>query len=120
VSPPPGPLFVLPHAPHYLWLVGLAVATPAIVLAVIGLVRGRLPVALAVPRVMLTPVFAYVIGSLFVFEKSKNVAFCSSCHQTMSPLVASLNQDNGCARVHPLWQSACAGSLQAPPRATAT
>lgn len=112
MNPPLGPLFALPHSPHYLWLVGLAVATPAIVLAVIGLVRGRLPVALAVPGVILIPIFAYVIGSLFVLEESKSVAFCGSCHETMSPLVASLTQDNGSlASIH--WRKGAVSHVDA-------
>ncbi len=104
VDPPLGPLFELPHAPHYLWLLGLAFAVPAIVISAIGLVRGRLPATLSVPGVILIPIFAYVIGAFFVAEESKNVAFCGSCHQPMSPLVASLDQDNGSlASVH--WRS---------------
>jgi nitrate/TMAO reductase-like tetraheme cytochrome c subunit len=101
VDSPLGPLFELPHAPHYLWLVGLLLAVPAIVISAIGLVRGRLPVALSVSGVILIPIFAYVIGALSVAQESKSVEFCGSCHQPMSPLVASLDQDNGSlASVH--------------------
>ena len=99
-----GPLFELPHAPHYLWLVGLAFAVPAIAIAAVGLVRGRLPAGLGLPSAILVPVFAYVIGALFVAERSKSVEFCGSCHEPMSPVVASLDQDNGSlASTH--WRS---------------
>jgi nitrate/TMAO reductase-like tetraheme cytochrome c subunit len=101
---PTGPLFHLPDSPAYLWLVGLVFAIPAIAIAVIGLVRGRLPAALGLTGAILVPVFAYVVGGFFVLEKSKSVRFCGSCHETMSPLVASLPEDNGSlASIH--WQS---------------
>ena len=90
-----GALFVLPATPTYLWLVGIAIALPAIVIATMGLVRGRLPAVLSVPGVILIPVFAYLIGALVVMEESKRVTFCGSCHEPMHPLVASLDQDNG-------------------------
>ena len=90
-----GPLFVLPSAPHYLWLFGIAAAIPAITIAAIGVIRGRLPAALSVPGVILIPIFAYLIGGLVMLEESKSVAFCGSCHEPMGPLVASLQQDNG-------------------------
>jgi hypothetical protein len=89
-----GPLFVLPHDPRYLWIVALLAAAPAIGIALFGLVRGRLP-AVAGAAGVLIPVFAYVLGHLFVLEESKSVAFCGSCHETMGPVAASLGQDNG-------------------------
>jgi hypothetical protein len=92
---PLGPLFALPPSPHYLWIVGLAFAAVAIVVAGSGLVWGRLPFGWGVPGLVLVSGFAYVIGALVVLEESKRVAFCGSCHETMSPLVASLDEDNG-------------------------
>lgn len=90
-----GPLFVQPSAPHFLWLVGIAAAVPAVAIAAIGLMRGRLPTALSVPGVILISILAYVIGGLVMLEQSKSVVFCGSCHEPMGPLLASLDQDNG-------------------------
>jgi hypothetical protein len=92
---PTGPLFAIPEAPEYLWLVGLAFAVPAIAIATVGLVRGRLPAGIALVGAVLVPIVAYAVGFFFVFEESKEVRFCGSCHETMSPLVASLAEDNG-------------------------
>jgi cytochrome c nitrite reductase small subunit len=89
-----GPLFRLPRDPHYLWIVGVAVAVLAIAVLLVGLLRGRLPATLLLPALLL-PVAAYGIGYLFMLEASKDVAFCGSCHETMSPVVAALEQDNG-------------------------
>jgi hypothetical protein len=75
--------------------VGVAALIPAVAIAAIGLIRGRLPAALSVPGVILIPIFAYLIGGLVLLEESKSVAFCGSCHEPMAPLVASLAQDNG-------------------------
>jgi hypothetical protein len=53
---------------------------------------------------ILIPVFAYVIGSIFLLEESKSVDFCGSCHETMGPVVASLGEDNGSlASIH--WRN---------------
>jgi hypothetical protein len=89
-----GPLFRLPDDPHYLWLFGTAVAAVAIAVLLVGLVRGRLPATLLLPALIL-PVAAYGTGYLFTLEESKRVSFCGSCHETMSPLVAALAEDNG-------------------------
>lgn len=89
-----GPLFEPPQDPSYLWLVGLAVALAAIALAAVGLVRGRLPATLWLPALLL-PLASYALSYLFVLEESKHVAFCGSCHETMSPLVAALEDADG-------------------------
>jgi cytochrome c nitrite reductase small subunit len=87
-----GPLFVPPSDPHYLgWLVAAVVLVAAAVAAV-GLVRGRLRAAGAWGLVAL-PVFAYVLGTLFVMQESKRVEFCGSCHEVMSPVVESISTD---------------------------
>lgn len=88
-----GPLFRLPDDPHYLWLFGVALALLAIAVLGVGLVRGRLSATLLLPALLL-PAAAYAVGHLFVLEESKSVAFCGSCHATMSPLVAALPEDN--------------------------
>jgi hypothetical protein len=85
-----GPLFVRPDDPHYLWLAGAAVAVLCLVVAAIGLVRGRLPIAWGAIGLVAAPVFAYTIGYLFVLEESKQVEFCGSCHETMAPVVAAI------------------------------
>ena len=89
-----GPLFRLPDDPHYLWLFGAAVTVLAIAVLLVGLVRGRLPTALLLPAFLL-PVGAFTLGYLFLLEESKSVTFCGSCHETMSPLVAALEYDDG-------------------------
>jgi len=107
-----GPLFVHPSAPQYLWLVGIAALIPAVVIAAIGLIRGRLPAALSVPGVILIPIFAYLIGGLVLLEESKSVAFCGSCHEPMAPLVASLGEDNGSlASIH--WRRGAVSHVDA-------
>jgi hypothetical protein len=90
---PLGPLFQTPHDPHYLWIFGCALAIPAIAAIAVGMVRGRLPTAWVLPAGLL-PLFAYAVGYLFMLEESKSVAFCGSCHETMSPLVESLSSDD--------------------------
>lgn len=89
-----GPLFEPPYDPSYAWVFGLALALASIAVAALGLWRGWLPASLRLPAVLL-PVAAYAVGLLFLLEESKRVAFCGSCHQTMSPLVASLDDENG-------------------------
>jgi nitrate/TMAO reductase-like tetraheme cytochrome c subunit len=88
-----GPLFVPPSEPHRLWILVFAVAVPCIVVALIVLVRSRLPTALASTVMLLLPVFTYVLGDLLVLEESKSVRFCGSCHQTMSPVVQAMRSD---------------------------
>lgn len=87
-----GPLFRTPEDPHYLWIVGVAVALIAIAVLLVGLFRGRLPALFVVPALLL-PVVAYGIGFLYLLEETKRVEFCGSCHQPMSPLVSSLQED---------------------------
>lgn len=100
---PLGPLFETPPDPHYLWLLGVAAAALAIVIALYGLVRGRLPSGWSAPATMLIPIFAYVLGGITLLEESKRVSFCGSCHQTMAPIVASLAAgDDTLAAAH--WQ----------------
>jgi len=99
---PGGPLFDPPggaHAFSWLGLFPLLVALPAIAILLRGLVLGKLPPALAVAGIVL-PIAAYGFGSLFVMEKSKEVAFCGSCH-IMTPITQSLEaNDNLLASTH--------------------
>ncbi len=88
-----GPLFVRPADPHYLWILGVAIAAGSIVFAVIGLVRGKTSLAAASVGLIALPAFSYVIGALFMMEESKRVTFCGSCHQPMRPVVEALDTD---------------------------
>jgi ferredoxin len=58
------------------------------------MVRGRLPAPLSAMAFLLLPAFAYVLGDLHVLEESKKVTFCGSCHETMSPIVAAIQDDD--------------------------
>jgi len=71
----------------------ILVALPAAVILLWGLVRGRLPPALAVAGLAL-PAAAYGLGVLMVMEKSKDLHFCGSCH-VMTPVVESLHATDG-------------------------
>ena len=93
-----GPLFVPPADVHWLWIVVLVPAVPAIALLLIALVRGRFPGRRLVgggvaAAAWLLSVFAYGFGVIHLTEEAKSVQFCGSCHVTMSPLVASLGSD---------------------------
>ena len=88
-----GPLFARPADPHYLWILGIALALGSIAFAVVGLVRGRASLAAVSVGLIVFPIFSYVIGTLFVLEESKRVEFCGSCHQPMSPIVEALSTD---------------------------
>jgi len=98
-----GPLFVRPADPHYLWILGVAIAAGSIAFALVGLVRGRTSLAAAAVGLIALPAFSYVIGGLFMMEESKRVSFCGSCHQPMAPLVAALATDTeSLSSIH--WQ----------------
>ena len=88
-----GPLFIHPQETHYLWLVVMLFSLATIGLALVALVRGSLPVALASPGLLLLPLFAYVLGDLFLLEESKREEFCGSCHETMGPVVEAMHDD---------------------------
>jgi len=97
-----GPLFTGPETQAGTpWSAVLAalVALAAVALLLVGLLRGRLPAALAGAGVLL-PVAAYGLGSLYMLEGSKQTTFCGSCH-VMTPLLASLDaKDGGLAGTH--------------------
>lgn len=92
-----GPLFVPPGAHDGLpWvaILSIALAVPAVVLLVVGILRGRrMPAAVGALAVVL-PVASFGFGSLYVMEGSKQASFCGSCH-IMTPLLQSLDEDNG-------------------------
>jgi hypothetical protein len=85
-----GPLFVRPEDPHYLWIAGAAIAVACLVVAIVGLVRGRLPAAAVSMGLVIAPIAAYGVGYLFLLEESKQVEFCGSCHATMAPVVEAI------------------------------
>jgi cytochrome c nitrite reductase small subunit len=90
---PLGPLFVPPYSPDRFWILILIVAVPVMVVALVVMVRGRLPPAFSAMAFLLLPAFAYVLGDIHLLEESKKVTFCGSCHETMSPIVTELHED---------------------------
>jgi hypothetical protein len=92
-----GPLFVPPWDDGgFGWIHGipLLLAAAGIAIALLGLLRGRLPAPLAFAGLVALPAAAYAFGGLLLLEDSKRLEFCGSCH-VMTPLVASLRADDG-------------------------
>lgn len=89
-----GPLFVHPHREYSFWILPAALGLAGIVVASIGVLRGRLSAATGVSGLIMVPCFAYVFGNLMLIDRAKNVEFCGSCHP-MSPVVESLQDENG-------------------------
>lgn len=89
-----GPLFSHPYEPDRFWILMLIVTLPAIAASVYVLVRGRLPAALSSSVLFLLPLVAYLLGDMHIMDESKRVEYCGSCHETMSPLLASLREDD--------------------------
>jgi len=93
-----GPLFEAPSEFAILPIVINCLAICSILVALFALVRGRVlsdrlfSGAYSVALLML-PVFAYVLGDVFLLEESKQAEFCGSCHTAMSPLFESLESD---------------------------
>lgn len=91
-----GPLFSGPSGAngiHWLAVLPVLVAVPAMIILIIGVVRGKLPPGLATAGVVL-PIAAYGLGCLFLMEDSKKVSFCTSCH-VMVPILKSLESNDG-------------------------
>jgi hypothetical protein len=88
-----GPLFVAPQEPDRLGPLIAILASVVIAVALVALVRGRLPGPLSLSALLLVPLFAYALGDLHLLEVSKKVEFCGSCHETMSPLVEAMRSD---------------------------
>jgi hypothetical protein len=96
-----GPLFERPHDPDRFWILIAIAAVSVIAASAIVLVRGRLPAVLSSYVFLLLPAMAYLLGDIHVLEESKRVTFCGSCHETMSPLVEALmNDEDSLAGVH--------------------
>lgn len=93
---PFGPLFAGQlggHGFHWLHVLPVLAALPAAAILFWGLVRNRLLPAVGGAGACLSAA-AFGFGSLLVFDDSKRVPFCGSCH-VMAPLVASLRADDG-------------------------
>lgn len=88
-----GPLFIAPHEPDRLGPLIAMLAAAVIAVALVALVRGRLPDAFSFSVMLLLPLFAYVLADLHLLESSKRVEFCGSCHETMSPIVEAMRSD---------------------------
>lgn len=96
-----GPLFVHPSQPGWLWVVAVLAVMPAIGLALLGLIRGRISAAAATAGLVQLPIFAFLLSGLVLMERSKGVEFCSSCHTTMGPIVESVSSgDDSLASIH--------------------
>ncbi len=96
-----GPLFVHPSEPGRFWIVILIVSLPTIVAGLYVLFRGQLPAVLSSSILVLLPLVGYLLGNMHVLDESKRVTFCGSCHETMSPLLETLrNDDSTLAGLH--------------------
>jgi NapC/NirT cytochrome c family, N-terminal region len=90
-----GPLFVDEPRVHLLWIVAFIAAAAAIVLAVYAMVRGRIPAELGMAGLVVVPGVALLLANLEVVDRSKQMAFCGSCHEPMAPVVTSVIEANG-------------------------
>jgi hypothetical protein len=91
-----GPLFAAPLGGKglpWLHLLPILAALPAAAILCWGLLRGRLLPAVGGAGVFASAA-AFGLGGLLVFEGSKRITFCGSCH-VMKPLLASLQADDG-------------------------
>jgi cytochrome c nitrite reductase small subunit len=99
-----GPLFASPPVePAVQWsqVLPLVVAAPAVLILLVGLLRGRLSPGVALVGIVVLPAVAYGLGGLMMLETSKSARFCGSCH-VMTPIVASLSDagNGSLAAVH--------------------
>jgi hypothetical protein len=89
-----GPLFIHPYEAGYFWIVVLIVSSLTIVACLWVLIRGQLPLALSSSFMVLFPVIAYLLGDIHLMNESKRVDYCGSCHESMSPLVETMREDD--------------------------
>jgi hypothetical protein len=89
-----GPLFVHPYEPGRFWILILIVSVPTIAGGLYVLVRGQLPTVLSSSILVLLPLVAYLLGNIHLLNESKRVSFCGSCHESMSPLLETLQTDD--------------------------
>ena len=96
-----GPLFVHPYEPNRFWILILIVSLPTIGAGLYVLARGQLPAALSSSILILLPLVAYLLGDIHLMNVSKRTTYCGSCHETMSPLLVTLrNDDSTLAGLH--------------------
>jgi hypothetical protein len=96
-----GPLFVHPYEPDRFWILIVIVSLPTIVAGLYVLVRGQLPAVLSSSILILLPPVAYLLGDIHLADESKRVTYCGSCHEAMSPLLETLqNDDSTLAGLH--------------------
>jgi hypothetical protein len=89
-----GPLFTPPYEPSHFWVLVLCISLPTIAAGLIVLVRGRLPLVLSSSALILLPLFGYLLGDIHVMAASQEVTFCGSCHESMSPVLESMQTDD--------------------------
>jgi hypothetical protein len=96
LDPTTSPLFAGPPAAHGVdWFAIGAIVTgaAAAVLLLWRLFSGPKPPSYAAAGLLL-PIAAYGLASLHMLERSKEVAFCGSCH-VMTPIEKSINANDG-------------------------
>ncbi len=74
-----------------LGLAFVLVAAPAVVVLVLGLIRGRLKPIQGLAAIVVFPVAAFAVGNLILMERAQDVRFCASCH-VMVPVVESARE----------------------------
>ncbi len=91
-----GPLFQRPLSDGDSFVVALilALAAPAALIALAGLVRGRLPRGPATMGLVVLPLAAYGLANIQLPQVARQTEFCGSCH-VMQPIAASLRVDDG-------------------------
>ncbi len=89
-----GPLFAHPYEPGLFWIVVLVVSSLTIAVCLWVLVRGQLPPALSTAFLVLLPLVAYLLGDIHLMNESKRASYCGSCHESMSPLLETMREDD--------------------------
>lgn len=91
-----GPLFQrpAPDGDSYVVALMLALTAPAALIALLGLVRGRLPRGPATMGLVVLPLAAYGLANIQLPQIARQTEFCGSCH-VMQPIEAALHTDNG-------------------------
>ena len=75
-------------------IVPIGVATVAIAICVVGLVRGRLGKSVLTAGIVTLPVLAFALADFVLLDRSKETQFCTSCH-LMQPIHDSTVGDDG-------------------------
>ena len=90
------PLFIHPSEldEPVAWLIPVGFALVALVIAAVGLLRGRLGAQAGSAGIVFLPAIAFALGNVVLMERSKGTDFCGSCH-IMEPLIESISADDG-------------------------